>query len=70
MSLTHPRRFLPPEETTSSTVHPHPHDTEQAVQPEAGEAVAAAPSTEKTRMTHEEMSRLTGGECPFLMNRE
>ncbi|EON68802.1 hypothetical protein W97_08060 [Coniosporium apollinis CBS 100218] len=57
-------------ERPADIVHPHPHDMEKAVQPEAGEAVAAAPSSEEVKKTHEEMSRITPMECPFLMNRE
>ncbi|KAF2207493.1 hypothetical protein CERZMDRAFT_51164 [Cercospora zeae-maydis SCOH1-5] len=40
------------------------------VGPEAGEAVAAGPESEETKLTHEEMSKMAPGECPFLMNRE
>jgi len=56
--------------SSASKVHPHPKDMEVAVQPNAGEAVVAAAYTEETRLTHEEMSRITSSECPFLMNRE
>ena len=42
--------------------------------PEAGEApgnaVAVAPNSEEAKMAHEEMSRISASECPFLMNRE
>lgn len=51
-------------------VHPHQKTMEEKVHPEAGEAVAAEPRSEETRMTFEEMSRITPSECPFLMNRE
>lgn len=57
-------------EKSASVVHPHPKIMEEAVKPEAGEAVAVQPHTEETRMTHEEMSNITPAECPFLMNRE
>ena len=57
-------------ERDASEVHPHPKTMEEAVKPEAGEAVVAEPGTRETIMTHEEMSRITGAECPFLMNRE
>ncbi|EMC94675.1 hypothetical protein BAUCODRAFT_555502 [Baudoinia panamericana UAMH 10762] len=57
-------------EGPSDKVHPHPHDTEQAVQPQPGEAVAVPAQSEETRVTHEEMSNITAAECPFLMNRE
>ncbi|KAF2762417.1 hypothetical protein EJ05DRAFT_725 [Pseudovirgaria hyperparasitica] len=50
--------------------HIHPHEMEDAVQPVAGEAVAAHPASAETQQTHEEMSRVTPAECPFLMNRE
>ncbi|KAL1636405.1 hypothetical protein SLS58_009824 [Diplodia intermedia] len=51
-------------------VHPHPKDMENAVSPEPGEGVAAAPDSEEARLTHIEMSKITSFECPFLMNRE
>ncbi|OJD35192.1 pathogen-related protein [Diplodia corticola] len=51
-------------------VHPHPKDMENAVSPEPGEGVAAAPDSEEVRLTHIEMSKITAFECPFLMNRE
>lgn len=35
-----------------------------------GNAVATAPESDETRRTHEEMSRITASECPFLMNSE
>lgn len=57
-------------EKSASEVHPHPKDMETAVQPNAGEAVIAEANSEETRLTHEEMSRITPSECPFLMNRE
>ncbi|KAF1991597.1 hypothetical protein K402DRAFT_322458 [Aulographum hederae CBS 113979] len=53
-----------------SVVHPHPHSMEDAVQPAPGEGVAAEAGSEEVRLTHEEMSRMAVGECPFLMNRE
>lgn len=55
---------------TSDDVHPHPKDMEMAVQPAAGETVAAPADSEETKATHEEMSKATPTECPFLMNRE
>ncbi|RMX95320.1 hypothetical protein D0867_13544 [Hortaea werneckii] len=57
-------------ESSSAAVHPHPHATENATQVGRGEAVAVPAASEETRLTHEEMSRISGGECPFLMNRE
>ncbi|KAI5370140.1 Putative NTF2-like domain superfamily protein [Septoria linicola] len=57
-------------ERSADQVHPHPKDVEKSTKPEAGEAVAAGPDTEETRLTHEELSRISPGECPFLMNRE
>lgn len=57
-------------ESAAVEVHPHPHATETATQVGKGEAVAVPAASEETRLTHEEMSRITGGECPFLMNRE
>ncbi len=46
-------------EMAEKYAHFHPKD-----------AVAAPPDSEETRRTHEEMSRITPMECPFLMNRE
>ncbi|TKA70127.1 hypothetical protein B0A49_10623 [Cryomyces minteri] len=57
-------------EKSADTVHPHPKNMEEAVRPEAGEAVVAPAASEETRLTYEEMSRITPMECPFLMNRE
>ncbi|KAI7208637.1 hypothetical protein KC333_g9066 [Hortaea werneckii] len=57
-------------ESSTAAVHPHPHATENATQVGRGEAVAVPAASEETRLTHEEMSRFSGGECPFLMNRE
>ncbi|KAI9688146.1 MAG: hypothetical protein M1822_001652 [Bathelium mastoideum] len=54
----------------SDEVHPHPKDVELAVQPVAGETVAAPADSAETKATHEEMSKATSTECPFLMNRE
>lgn len=34
------------------------------------DAIAAAPSSEETQRVHEEMSRITAAECPYLMNQE
>lgn len=60
-------RFL---EHPADHVHPHPKDAEEAVKPQPGDAVAAPAGSEETRRTHEEMSKITPMECPFLMNRE
>lgn len=57
-------------EKAADVVHPHPKDMEHAVNPHAGQAVAASADSTETRMTHEEMSRISPAECPFLMNRE
>lgn len=38
--------------------------------PIPGNAVAAAPESEETQRTHDEMSRISARECPFLMNQE
>ena len=57
-------------EGAADDVHRHPKTVEAAVQPRAGEAVAATALSEETIMTHEEMSLITPAECPFLMNRE
>ncbi|KAL1304713.1 hypothetical protein AAFC00_003661 [Neodothiora populina] len=57
-------------EGPADAVHPHPKPTEQAMKPGTGDAVVAEPESEETILTHEEMSRITPAECPFLMNRE
>ncbi|KAF2770337.1 hypothetical protein EJ03DRAFT_335542 [Teratosphaeria nubilosa] len=57
-------------EKPADEVHPHPHNAEEEVQPQPGEAVAVPATAEETTMTHEEMSRITPNECPFMMNRE
>ena len=55
----------------SEGVHSHPHDAEELIHPQPGEAIAVPATAEETVMTHEEMSRVSGAsECPFLMNRE
>lgn len=46
-------------------IHPAGHE----VLP-VGHALAASPHSEETRMAHEEMSRMSPSECPFLQNRE
>lgn len=43
---------------------------EHAVMPGPGEAVVAPASGGDAQRTHEEMSRVTAMECPFLMNQE
>jgi hypothetical protein len=58
------------EELANPEQYPHPHTMEEAVEPGPGEAVAVAPTSEETILTHEEMSKITPAECPFLMNRE
>jgi len=60
-------RFL---EHPADHVHPHPKDAEMAVRPKPGDAVAAPAGSEETKVTHEEMSKISPMECPFLMNRE
>ena len=57
-------------EKSAAEVHPHSHATEDAVKPQPGEAIAVPADAEEARATHEEMSRISAGECPFLMNRE
>ena len=57
-------------ESASEKVHPHPHTVEDDVHPAPGEAVVAPADSTETRMTHEEMSSMGAGACPFLMNRE
>jgi hypothetical protein len=57
-------------EQSADVVHPHPKAVEKAVEPSAGQAVAAPANSEETRITHEEMSQMSPSECPFLMNRE
>ncbi|KAH9837490.1 hypothetical protein Tdes44962_MAKER01846 [Teratosphaeria destructans] len=57
-------------EKPAGEVHPHPHHAVEEMQPQPGEAVAVPATAEETVMTHEEMSRITPSECPFMMNRE
>jgi hypothetical protein len=57
-------------EQPADFVHAHPKTVEEAIQPSAGQAVAAPGNSGETRITHEEMSQMSPGECPFLMNRE
>lgn len=44
--------------------------TESEVGPQSGEAVATGSKREETKLVHEEMSKITPAECPFLMNKE
>ena len=55
-------------ESPAQEVHPHPKDVEEAVKPNAGEAVTASAESEETRKTYEEMSNVSSDE--FIMNRE
>ena len=57
-------------ESSAAQVHPHPHTMEQSVKPVVGDAVAAGPGSEETKLTHDEMSSITKDEEPLLMNRE
>lgn len=57
-------------EQSAEVVHPHPKTVEKALKPSAGQAVAVPGNSEETRITHEEMSQMSPGECPFLLNRE
>lgn len=57
-------------ESSAAEVHPHPHTMEQYVKPVVGDAVAAGPQSEETKLTHDEMSSITKDEEPLLMNRE
>lgn len=57
-------------ESSAAQVHPHPHTMEQQVKPVIGDAVAAGPHSEETKLTHDEMSGITKDEEPLLMNRE
>lgn len=49
---------------------PHPHDMEEKVQPEPGEAVAAEEVTAEAEETRKEMTNVTPGEAQTLMNVE
>lgn len=57
-------------ERPTEALHPHPKTMEETVKPRAGEAVVVGAEMHETIMTHEEMSRISPSECPFLMNRE
>ncbi|SMY23243.1 unnamed protein product [Zymoseptoria tritici ST99CH_1A5] len=52
-------------EQPAERIHPEGHE----VLP-AGKALAAPADGIETRIAHEEMSRMSGAECPFLQNRE
>ena len=60
----------PTEAEGVTTTTQAPNDMEKAVQPGPGESVVAPASSEEARKTHEEMSKVTPMECPFLMNQE
>jgi hypothetical protein len=57
-------------EQSADVVHPHPKNVEKAVEPSAGQAVAAPANSEETSITREELGQMSPGKCPFLMNRE
>ena len=57
-------------EQPATEVHPHPKDMEVAIEPKAGEAVAASASSEETKQTQDEMSSIRPDELPTIMNRE
>ena len=57
-------------EQPSDQVHPHPKGIEEAVKPDAGEAVVATADSTETQETYEEMSDIRPEECPMIMNRE
>ena len=57
-------------ECSAEHVHPHPKDVEDMVEPDVGEAVAAAAGSEETLQTQAEMSDIKLEECESMMNRE
>lgn len=57
-------------ESSADQVHSHPKDIEQAVRPQAGEAVIAPADSRETQETMKEMSEIRPEECPAVMNRE
>lgn len=52
------------EESTKSPQNVEDSSAEADLKPK--DAIAAAPSSEETQRVHEEMSRITAAECPFL----
>jgi hypothetical protein len=69
-SVVVPDAGIDTEEAAIPVPYPYPHATEEAVQPQPGEAVAVGPTSEETVLTHKEMSEITAVECPYLMNKE
>lgn len=57
-------------EQPAGSVHPHPKDVEEKVQPVAGEAVVAAADAAETVKAKEEMSEVRKEERGVVMNRE
>lgn len=57
-------------EQSAEDVHPHPKSMEDAVKPDAGEAVAAPASSKETAETVKEMSEIKASETDLIMNRE
>ena len=57
-------------ESSADQVHPHPKEVENMVKPDIGEAVAAPADAKETQEARDEMSQVSPGELPLLMNRE
>lgn len=57
-------------ESSAHEEHSHPKTVEEAVMPDAGEAVAAPADSQETRQTYEEMSSITPAERETMMNQE
>jgi hypothetical protein len=60
---------LTADEVADPETPPNPHYTRDAVLPKADEAIAIAPASKETVVSHEEMSKLTPTGCPFLTNK-
>ncbi len=54
---------------STGTVQARPRELADKIQPGAGKGIAVPHHSDEARATHEEMSRITPLECPF-MNRE
>lgn len=57
----------PPETKEKSIIEP---ETLASKVDEPGSAIVAPADSEEAKLTHEEMSKITPAECPFLMNKE
>lgn len=54
----------------AAEIHPHAKGIEEAVKPDAGEAVAVPADSQEARLTYDEMSTVDPKEAESIMNRE